>query len=62
MGDRYRTADVWTVEVVRLTATPDMHDGESIRVRYFGFTIRVSAPRTELCGRPRASLLSLTGT
>ncbi len=28
MADRYRTGDGWSVEVVRLTCTPDRHDGE----------------------------------
>jgi hypothetical protein len=28
MGDRYRTADGWAVEVVELCATPDRSDGE----------------------------------
>jgi hypothetical protein len=40
MADRYRTADGWTVETVRLSMTPDRHDGEWIRVRRFGFWIQ----------------------
>lgn len=39
MGDRYGAGDGWTVEVVRLAATPDRHDGEWIRVRYFGYFV-----------------------
>jgi hypothetical protein len=39
VGDRYRTKDGWSVEVVWLLATPDHHDGEWIRVRYFGFHV-----------------------
>ena len=36
MGDRYRTADGWSVEVVHLEVTPDRHDGEWIRLRQHG--------------------------
>ena len=36
---RYRTADGWSVEVVRLSGTPDKHDGEWIRVRQFGWFV-----------------------
>jgi len=36
MGDRYGTADGWSVEVVHLTGTPGRHDGEWIRVRQHG--------------------------
>jgi hypothetical protein len=36
MTDRYRTADGWSVEVVRLSGTPDHHDGDWLRVCYFG--------------------------
>jgi hypothetical protein len=40
MADRYRSADGrWRVEVVRLTGTPDRHDGAWIRVRYFGWFV-----------------------
>jgi hypothetical protein len=39
MGDRWRTASGWSVEVVHLTATPDRHDGEWIRVAYFGWHV-----------------------
>ena len=31
MTGRYRTRDGWSVEVVRLTCTPDHHDGEQPR-------------------------------
>ena len=34
MGDRYRTADGWAVEVVELAATPDRNDGERLKVTY----------------------------
>ena len=36
MTERYRTASGWSVEIVRRTATPDHHDGESLRVCQFG--------------------------
>jgi hypothetical protein len=39
VGDRYRAAGGWSVEVVCLTATPDHHDGEWIRVRFCGFHV-----------------------
>lgn len=39
MAARYRTADGWAVETVRLTMTPDHHDGEWIRLRRFGYWI-----------------------
>jgi len=40
MADRYRTADgLWTVEVVRLTGTPDRHDGVWLRIRHHGFYV-----------------------
>jgi hypothetical protein len=37
--DRYRTASGWTVEVVRLSGTPDKHDGEWLRVAYRGWHV-----------------------
>src|SRR5260221_10947799 len=40
MADRYRTGDGWSVEVVRLTCTPDRHDGEWLRIRHLGYDIR----------------------
>jgi hypothetical protein len=40
MGDRYRTADGWAVEVVELSATPDRNDGERLKVTYCGFFAR----------------------
>jgi hypothetical protein len=41
MVGRYRrTADGWSVETVRLSTTPDHHDGEWIRIRRFGFWIK----------------------
>ena len=39
MGDRYRTADGWAVEVVELRATSDGNDGERLKVTYCGFII-----------------------
>src|SRR5450755_2163100 len=39
MADRYRTADGWSVEVVRLSMTPDHQDGTWIRVRYYDFYV-----------------------
>lgn len=40
MAVRYRTSDgYWSVEVVRLTGTPNNHDGEWIRVRNLGFFV-----------------------
>jgi hypothetical protein len=41
MGDRYRTADGWAVEVVGLSATPDRNDGERLKVTYYGFFVAV---------------------
>jgi hypothetical protein len=34
MADRCRTESGWSVEMVRLTGTPDKHDGPWLRVRY----------------------------
>jgi hypothetical protein len=42
MGDRYRTADGWAVEVVALSATPDRNDGERLKVTYCGFFVEGS--------------------
>jgi hypothetical protein len=39
MTDRFRTADGWSVETVRLSQTPNHHDGEWIRVRHLGFYV-----------------------
>ena len=39
MGDRYRTADGWAVEVVALSATPDGNDGERLKITYRGFFV-----------------------
>jgi hypothetical protein len=39
MGDRYRTADGWAVEVVALSATPDGNDGERLKITYCGFFV-----------------------
>jgi hypothetical protein len=37
--DRYRTADGWSVEAIRLTCTPNHHDGEWLRVAYHGWWV-----------------------
>jgi hypothetical protein len=39
MADRYRAPGGWTVEVVRLSGTPDKCDGEWIRIRQHGFHV-----------------------
>jgi hypothetical protein len=39
MGDRYRTADGWAVEVVDLRATPDRNDGEHLKITYCWFFV-----------------------
>jgi hypothetical protein len=39
MDARFRTADGWSVEVVRLDCTPNNHDGEWIRIRYCGYYV-----------------------
>jgi hypothetical protein len=39
VGERYRTVDGWTVEVVQLSCTPNHCDGEWLRIRYFGFHV-----------------------
>jgi hypothetical protein len=36
MADRWRAPGGWTVEVVRLSGTPDHRDGEWLRVCQFG--------------------------
>jgi hypothetical protein len=38
-ADRYRTAGGWSIEVVRLIGTPDKHDGEWLRVCYYGYHV-----------------------
>jgi hypothetical protein len=48
MGDRYRTADGWAVEVIALCATPDRNDGERLKVTYCGFFVALVATVTEL--------------
>jgi len=48
MGDRYRTADGWAVEVVKLCATPDRNDGERLKVTYCGFFITLVRTVAEL--------------
>jgi hypothetical protein len=44
----YRAAEGWSVEVVRLSRTPDRHDGEWIRIRYCGFYVRDTRGIVEL--------------
>jgi hypothetical protein len=48
MGDRYRTADGWAVEVVELSATPDRNDGERLKVTYYGFFVAIVRTVAEL--------------
>jgi hypothetical protein len=39
VSDRWRTTDGWRVTVVRLSGTPDHHDGEWLRLGYHGFHV-----------------------
>ena len=39
MGDRWRTADGWAVEIIGLECTPDRHDGTWMKVTYYGFFV-----------------------
>src|ERR1700691_1917674 len=48
MGDRYRTADGWVVEVIELSAAPDRNDGERLKVTYCGFFVAVVRTVAEL--------------
>jgi hypothetical protein len=48
MGDRYRTADGWAVEVVELWATPDRNDGPRLKVTYCGFFVGLVRTVAEL--------------
>jgi hypothetical protein len=48
VGDRWRTADGWGVEVICMTATPDRHDGESFRVSRHGFHVGYARSVPEL--------------
>jgi hypothetical protein len=48
MGDRYRTADGWAVEVVKLCATADRSDGERLKVTYCGFFVALVRTAAEL--------------
>ena len=48
MGDRYRTADGWAVEVVELRATPDRNDGERLKISYCGFFVALVRTVAEL--------------
>ena len=48
MGDRYRTADGWAVEVIELSATPDRNDGERLKVTYCGFFVALVHTVAEL--------------
>ena len=45
MTERYHTASGWSVEIVRRTATPDRHDGESLRVCQFGCYVECRVSR-----------------
>src|SRR5579864_3336020 len=59
MAVHYRTSDgCWSVEVVRLTGTPNKHDGEWIRVRNFGFFVADVRTVTELQSYGRAEAAS----
>jgi hypothetical protein len=42
VGDRYCTADGWTVQVIGLSATPERNDGERLKVTYCGFFVEGS--------------------
>ncbi len=48
MGDRYRTADGWAVEVITLAATPDRNDGERLKVTYCGSFVALVRTAAEL--------------
>src|SRR5215471_3010319 len=48
MGDSWRTADAWAVEVIDMTATPDRHDGESFRVSHHGYWVGYAQSVPEL--------------
>ncbi len=48
MADRYCSVSGWSVEAVRLTATPDRHDGEWLRVRYRGYYVADCASVSEV--------------
>lgn len=37
MADRWRAPGGWTVELVRVSGTPDKRDGEFLRVRQYGY-------------------------
>jgi hypothetical protein len=40
MAVQYRTSDgCWSIEIVRLTGTPNKRDGEWIRIRQYGFYV-----------------------
>lgn len=42
MADRYRAPGGWTVQVVRLSGTPNKRDGEWIRVCHYGYHVEGS--------------------
>jgi hypothetical protein len=48
MGERWRTADGWAVEIVTLAITPNHHDGTWIRVRQHGAWVADVRSVTEL--------------
>jgi hypothetical protein len=42
IADSYLAPGGWSVEVVRLSGTPDHHDGEWIRIRQYGAYVKSS--------------------
>jgi hypothetical protein len=46
MADRYRTKDGWSVEIVQPACTPDHHDGEWLRIKYFGYHVQLATCAT----------------
>ena len=48
MGDRYRTANGWAVEVIELRITPDRNDGERLKVTYCGSFVALVRTVAEL--------------
>jgi hypothetical protein len=48
MTDRWCTRDGWSVEVIQVTATPDLHDGESFRVCHHGYHVGYARSIVEL--------------
>jgi hypothetical protein len=48
VSDRWCTSDGWGVEVTRMLATPDRHEGESFRVSHYGFHVGYAHSVAEL--------------